>query len=82
MALPVAFLIFMPWAVGTMRDGQRKTGSGGAGWALLEMQAFVAPSTEHLIEAQQEKVVEVAGDSDPDEPQPDLPDVTPPATSG
>jgi len=38
------------------------------GGALLEMQSFIAPSTEHLIEAREEKVAEAASDSDPEFP--------------
>jgi hypothetical protein len=66
--LLVVFAIFMPWAVSSMRDSQRKSGTGGMGSALLEMQAFIAPSTEHLIEAREEKMVEISGDSDPENP--------------
>ena len=66
--LIVAAAFFLPWAVGSMRKDQRKRGGGGMGTALLEAQAFVAPSTKHLIEARQEKVVEAAGDSDPEDP--------------
>ncbi|WP_425992613.1 hypothetical protein [Brevundimonas sp. TWP2-3-2] len=67
--LLAGFVIFMPWAIGSMRNSQRKSGAGGMGSAFLEMQAFIAPSTEHLIEARAEKAVEVAGDADPDNPQ-------------
>jgi len=66
--LLAGFVILMPWAIGSMRDSQRKSGAGGMGSAFLEMQAFIAPSTEHLIEAREEKLVEVAGDADPNEP--------------
>ena len=58
------FVVFMPWAVGAMRDSRRRSGSGRMGGAFLEMQSFIAPSTEHLIEAREEKAVEAAGDSD------------------
>lgn len=67
--LLVGFVIFMPWAVGSMRKSQRKSGTGGMGGAFLEMQTFIAPSTEHLIEARAEKAVEVAGDADPENPR-------------
>ena len=66
--LLVGFVVFMPWAIGAMRDSQNKSGSGGMGGTFLEMQSFIAPSTEHLIQAREEKVVQVAGDSDPEEP--------------
>jgi hypothetical protein len=49
-----------------MRKSRRRSGAGGMGGAFLEMQSFIAPSTEHLIEAREEKVVEVAGDADPE----------------
>jgi len=58
----VAFVIVMPWAVGSMRNRQRRSGSGGMGSAFLEMQSFIAPSTEHLIEARDKKLVESVGD--------------------
>ena len=67
--LLVGFVILMPWAIGSMRNSQRKSGAGGMGSAFLEMQAFIAPSTEHLIEARAEKAIEVAGDADPETPQ-------------
>ena len=64
--LLVGFVFVMPWAVRSMRNSRRKSGAGGMGGAFLEMQAFIAPSTEHLIEARAEKAVEVAGDADPE----------------
>lgn len=67
--LLAGFIVVMPWAVRSMRNSRRRSGSGGMGGAFLEMQAFIAPSTEHLIEAREEKVVEVAGDADPDSPR-------------
>ncbi|WP_309629709.1 hypothetical protein [Brevundimonas sp.] len=67
--LLAGFVLVMPWAVRSMRNSRRRSGAGGMGGALLEMQSFIAPSTEHLIEAREEKVVEVAGDADPDTPR-------------
>lgn len=69
----IAFVVFMPWAVGAMRNSQRESGTGGMGGAFLEMQTFIASSTEHLIEAKEEKVVEPAGNSDPKDPTRDTP---------
>ena len=63
----VGCLGLMPWAVRAMRSSGRRPG-GGLGAGLLEMQAFIAPSTEHLIAAREDKVVEVIGDSDPQRP--------------
>ena len=67
--LLAGFVIIMPWAVRSMRNSRRRSGAGGMGGAFLEMQSFITPSTEHLIEAREEKVVEVAGDADPEKPR-------------
>lgn len=64
----MACLAVMPWAVGAMRSPRRRSGSGMGG-ALLEMQAFIAPSTEHLIAAREDKVVESVGEPDPTDPE-------------
>jgi hypothetical protein len=66
--LMVGFVILMPRAVASMRNRRRRSG-GGLGSGLLEMQAFIAPSTQHLIEAREEKAVEAAGDADPAKPR-------------
>ncbi|MGO4409533.1 MULTISPECIES: hypothetical protein [unclassified Brevundimonas] len=59
-------LWLLPRAVGAMQaDARRRGGGGGMAGAMVELQKFVSPSTEHVIEARKEKTQEQAGRGNP-----------------
>ena len=63
LAVIVLTVVLMPIAVRSMR--RRRGGGGGLGGALMSLDAVFRPSTEHVIEAQQEKP---KGSAENDEP--------------
>lgn len=50
--------IFLPLAVGSIRRSRQKTGAGGLGSALVDLDRVLNPATEHSIQARQEQTEE------------------------
>lgn len=59
----------MPIAVASMRRDQKRTGVGGAGSAMLELERVLAPSTEHRVEAQKTPAARRTAPGDPPAPE-------------
>lgn len=59
----------MPIAAASMRRDQKRTGVGGAGSAMLELERVLAPSTEHRVEAQKTPEAHRTAPGDPPAPE-------------
>lgn len=57
--------ILLPLSVTSIRRSRQKSGTGGLGSALVDLDRVLNPATEHAIEARQEKTCEQPGKDAP-----------------